>query len=50
MENNATPQGGFWMLVEELSDEFFNETSNADVAKKEDLLRDGYDFYPDAGF
>lgn len=44
MKNTATPTGGFYMLVEEISFETVADTCEDKAAYRDD------DFYPDASF
>jgi hypothetical protein len=47
MEKNATPKGGFWMLVEDLN-EALNEIKTAQPEEKSEYLDD--EFFPDTSF
>lgn len=49
MKDNATPQGGFWMLIEDLRDESDKQNDETNTEKKE-AFKDSYDFFPDSGF
>jgi hypothetical protein len=47
MEKNATPKGGFWMLVEDLN-EALNENKTARPEEQIEYLDD--EFFPDTSF
>ena len=49
MENNTPNKGGFWMLVEELSDEFFAENNSGNESQLEKFT-DTDEFFPDTSF
>ena len=49
MEKSTTAKGGFWMMmIEDLTEESSNETSQPDKEQKMEKPKDSYNFYPDS--
>jgi len=49
MENNNSQQGGFWMLIEDITDESTEDAQKPAPDQKE-KFKDSYNFYPDSSF